>query len=143
MANLNHLAGRNRNQLAQHLPAMLEELNGIRDACLRLTDDPRERWRADQVKLIQRIIQAGDARQLFDAIEVLSGGDYVGPICVAELENILESVRQDGMPSYLINSGALSHHISNDNLFIRLSWLLLHFCLRTRIPDARSQGPPE
>lgn len=83
--------GRNRNQLAQRILPMLEELREIRDARAEAARDTGEQWRVDEVNLIDRIIYTGSACQIFDAIDVLSSGEYVGSSSVRELKIILEN----------------------------------------------------
>jgi hypothetical protein len=85
--------GRNRNKLAQRILPMLEDLCGIRDACAEAARNTGEPWRIDEVNLIERIIYTGSACQIFDAIDVLTCGDYAGPSSVVELKIILENAR--------------------------------------------------
>jgi hypothetical protein len=85
--------GRNRNRLAQRVLPMLQDLWAIRDARAAAARQTGERWRMDEVSLIDRIIRTGSACQIFDAIDVLSCGDYAGPSSVVELKMILENVR--------------------------------------------------
>jgi hypothetical protein len=82
--------GRNRNRLAQRILPMLEDLWRIRDACAEAAKDTGEQWRIDEVALIDRVIYTGSACQIFDAIDVLTSGDYAGPSSVVELKMILE-----------------------------------------------------
>jgi hypothetical protein len=70
--------GRNRNRLAQRVLPMLEQLWGIRDARAAPARETAEQWRIDEVHLIDRIIHTGSACQIFDAIDVLTCGDYSG-----------------------------------------------------------------
>ncbi len=72
--------GRNRNQLAQKILPMLEDLWGIRHSCAAAAKDTAEQWRIDEVNLIDQIIYTGSACQIFDAIDVLSCGDYAGRV---------------------------------------------------------------
>jgi hypothetical protein len=72
---------------------MLEELWNIRDSCAQAASETGEQWRLDEVSLIDRVIYTGSACQIFDAIDVLTGGDYAGPSSVVELKVILENAR--------------------------------------------------
>lgn len=69
---------------------MLEALCGIRDARAKAAKETGEQWRIDEVNLIDRIIHTGSACQIFDALDVLSCGEYTGPSSLVELEIILE-----------------------------------------------------
>ena len=85
--------GRNRNQLAQKILPMLEDLSGLRDCSAEAARATGEPWRLDEVSLIERVIYTGSACQIFDAIDVLTCGDYAGPNSVVELKLILENAR--------------------------------------------------
>lgn len=71
---------------------MLEDLCEIRDSCAEAARATGEEWRIDEVDLIDRIIDSGSACQIFDAIDVLTCGDYADPSSVVELKMILENV---------------------------------------------------
>lgn len=72
---------------------MLEDLWGIRDSCAQAARETEEQWLLEEVTLIDRIIYTGSACQIFDAIDVLTSGEYAGPSLVVELKVILENAR--------------------------------------------------
>lgn len=89
MASYNDAAKRTPDSLTEHIPVMMEELHGIRDACNQVAGELGTSWRADEAILIEEIIEKGSAHQMYDAIEVLTSGNHVGEISVLELRKVL------------------------------------------------------
>lgn len=97
MASSNDNAKRDGNYLASHLPEMIEELSGLREVFLESAGYSEGRKKAealDAAELIGQLLSNADARQLYDAIEVLTCGNFVGGIAIVELRSVLAGKRR-------------------------------------------------